>query len=138
MILVPLPPEKLEEVWPLIEGYARQMADRMPDDWPVEEIKRASAEREITLWLVWEPETKRHHALAATCVARRPSGKRILVIEFCAGHDSERWVHLISDLEKFGRDNGCERIELRGRSGWARRLPEYRLERGDPLLAKAL
>ena len=138
VILVPLPPENIEEAWPLVEPYASQMAERFPDDWPEPEIKRAAVEREITLWLVWEPATKEHFALAATCVARKPSGKRVLVIELCVGRESERWVHLIADLEKFGRDNGCVQVELRGRSGWARRLPEYVLTKGEPVLSKAL
>lgn len=138
MILVPLPPDKIDDAWPLIEGYARQMAERFPDDWPVPEIQRAAAEKEITLWLVWHPTEKQAYALAATCVARKPSGKRLLVIELCVGRDSERWVHLIAQLEEFGRQNGCERVELRGRSGWARRLPDYALMKGEPLLSKEL
>jgi hypothetical protein len=138
MVVVSLPIDKIEEAWRFIEPYARQMAERFPDDWPLGEIKQTALAGKIVLWVVWEETTKEHFGMVATCLWRKPSGKKFLVVEAAAGRDHDKWVHLIPTLEDYGRSHGCTRIEFRGRSGWARRLPDYRLERGEPILSKDL
>ena len=40
MILIPLPPDQLAPLAPLLRPFAEQMAGRFPDDWPVPEIVR--------------------------------------------------------------------------------------------------
>jgi hypothetical protein len=138
MVVVSLPLDQIEAAWPLIEPDAVQMAERFPDDFPPGEIKKMAQEGRFVLWVVWEETTKEYFGVVATCVARKPSGKKFLIIEAAAGRDHDKWVHLIPTLEDYGRSNGCTRIEFRGRSGWARRLPDYKLERGEPILHKEL
>jgi len=43
-----------------------------------------------------------------------------------AGRDMDNWLHYLSDLEEWARDNGARLMKLYGRDGWARKLPSYR------------
>lgn len=49
----------------------------------------------------------------------------VLEIQLCAGSGMHRWLHLLGELEGHARALGCKIIELRGRRGWERLLPEY-------------
>jgi hypothetical protein len=37
-----------------------------------------------------------------------------------------RWLRLIDQIERYAWREGCERVVICGRRGWARMLPAYR------------
>lgn len=44
-----------------------------------------------------------------------------------AGGDMDELVNvMLPDVEAWAKDNGCTRVEIVGRKGWKRALPEYR------------
>jgi hypothetical protein len=44
-----------------------------------------------------------------------------------AGGDMDELVNvMLPDVEAWAKDNGCARVEIVGRKGWKRALPEYR------------
>lgn len=51
---------------------------------------------------------------------------RLCTILACAGQDWERYAWMIETLEDYARKEGCQRMEICGRPGWMRRLPQYR------------
>lgn len=137
MQLVRLPADGLEQAWPLLAPFVEQMAERFPDDWPVRETWRQGLSGELAFWVIWEPDEKQAYGVVGTKLGEKPSGKKVLVVEIATGTEHKRWAHLISTLEDYAKSNGCRRVEIRGRGGWARALDGYRLER-DPLLTKEL
>lgn len=137
MKLVRLPADGLELAWPLLAPFVEQMAERFPDDWPVRETWRQGIEGILSFWVIWEPEERKAYGVVGTRLGEKVSGKRVLSIEIVGGEDHKRWVHLISDLEDYAKANGCQRVDIRGRGGWARSLDGYRLER-EPTLMKVL
>ena len=137
MQLVRLPVDGLELAWPLVAPFVEQMAERFPDDWPVRETWRQGLEGLLGFWVIWEPDEKKAYGVVGTKLGEKPSGKKVLVVEIASGSEHTRWAHLISTLEDYAKANGCQRVEIRGRGGWARTLDGYRLER-EPLLTKDL
>ena len=130
MILVRIPRAALARLWPVIAPFAEKMAAEMPDDWPPAELYRRAAAGILTLWAGWSPDEKAVVAIAGTEIHRKPSGRTGLVIAMTAGSERRKWIHLVAELERFGADCGCDFVEIRGRPGWARLLPEYRAKPG--------
>lgn len=76
------------------------------------------------LWAVEDGQGT--HALVVTRIGRYELCD-VLEIQLCAGSGMHHWLHLLRDLEAHGRALGCRLVEVRGRRGWERMLPEYAL-----------
>lgn len=130
MQLIPVPPDRIAALWPLIHPFAEQMAERFPDDWPPHELRRRAESGLMLLWLVRPPESETPSGLVGTELHAKPSGRRGLVIAFAAGSDHRRALAVMPELERYGASLGCDFIEIRGRSGWGRHLEDYRVTPG--------
>ena len=64
---------------------------------------------------------------AAVTKVTAENGERLCTIVACAGHEWKKFGPLIAGLEAYARAEGCVAIEICGRPGWRRRLPDYRL-----------
>ena len=64
---------------------------------------------------------------AAVTQVTQENDRRLCTIVACGGRDLARWGGLIAGLEDYARAENCKRIEIAGRPGWRRRLPDYRL-----------
>lgn len=76
------------------------------------------------LWLAVDSDSV---IAAAVTKVTQDDGGRLCTIVACAGHDWKKFGPLIAGLEAYARAEGCGRIEICGRPGWRRRLPDYRL-----------
>jgi len=47
-------------------------------------------------------------------------------IVLCGGTHLRRWAHLKDAIEDYARAQGCTRVRMSGRSGWARVFRDYR------------
>lgn len=65
---------------------------------------------------------------AATTHLIKTSGKPVLVLTACSGHQRERWLPLFAQIEKYAKAEGCKCVRLYGRKGWERVLKDYRVE----------
>ena len=128
MILQQLTPDHAETVWPLIESFINQLADRFPDDWPVPVLKDQIANRIVVPWIIWDEEAKETFGLSLTEIHVKPSNRKMLHIHV-VGRDPKRWVGLLPELEEYGRQQGADGVEIVGRQGWERSLPDYARER---------
>lgn len=64
------------------------------------------------------------HALVVTRIVQYDRCSSF-AIQLCGGHGALSWVGLIGELEHHARHLGCRFMELQGRAGWARLLPDY-------------
>lgn len=62
--------------------------------------------------------------IVVTYLVTYPTTKRLL-IHLLGGDDIKEWVHTISSIEKWAESKGLEGIEIRGRKGWLKLLPDY-------------
>lgn len=137
MRLVPLPSEALDEWWPVVLPYAQKMTEVFPTDWPISAIRNDAAAGKLLLWLIWDHETKQAFGVVGVQVLRKGNGDLIAEIAMIGAEDHRRWLHLLPDLEADAKARGCVAIKVRGREGWARLLPEYRMRR-EIVLSKEL
>jgi hypothetical protein len=78
------------------------------------------------LWVPYahEPENRVLGAVL-TRLARMRSGLYCEIVA-AGGHEVERWVGLISQIEDWARLEGCTKVTITGRPGWMRLLTKYR------------
>lgn len=63
-------------------------------------------------------------AAALTQLFPMRSGLVCKVLE-CGGDHMREWIGLRDQIEQYARDEGCARVLIEGRPGWARMLPDY-------------
>jgi hypothetical protein len=117
-------PPLVAGIWPHTREMVKRGMSRAADG----DFERT--ERELfaglrQLWLVWNGT-----AIEAVVVTQLTtiSGKKFCVIVACNGHGMKRWLHLISGLEQFAKDEGCHAMRIIGRRGWERALENYRVK----------
>ena len=80
------------------------------------------------LWIVWEGgEAGSVRAVIGTELYRDVSGMKCCTIRFATGHGASRWTHLLGRIEDWARQEGCVKLDMIARKGWAKHLPEYAL-----------
>lgn len=118
-----MPPDRVPALWPLVahlirRAMARGRMGRFAD---VEADVLAS-----NAWLWLAVDSGSVLAAAVTKVTQE-NGERLCTIVACAGRDWTKFGRLIAGLEDYARAENCAGIEICGRPGWMRRLPDYRV-----------
>jgi hypothetical protein len=76
--------------------------------------------------LLWLAADGSNIEAAATTQLVIQNGLKICVLVSCGGKDRKRWLPLLDGIEDYARKEGCDRMRLYGRKGWARVLNGYR------------
>lgn len=74
---------------------------------------------------LWIGEDDEVRCGVVTCLSSVARGL-VCEIWLMGGRDRRLWLHFIDIIEAAARNRGCISIELIGRNGWVRLLPEYR------------
>lgn len=120
MNLIAVPPDRAGEFWPLAEGWVGA-AVRRCGDWTLDLVRDGVLDGRYALWLAVEGEK----AFGAT-VTRITAPPRTCEVIACGGDYHGQIPRLLTAIEDFARRDGCERIRISGRRGWARMLRDYR------------
>jgi hypothetical protein len=119
--LICIDPERVHQFWPCVEPLiARAMAHSSVSS--LDGIACAVHAGRALLWIVWNGEEIK---AAVVTELGTVDGKRLCTIAACGGRDSDEWLPLIADLEKYARAEGCKAMRIFGRRGWERLLPGY-------------
>jgi len=123
--LVCVDPARIGEFWPHVAHLIRRamVRGRMGR---FEDVERDVLDANAYLWLAIESGSV---LAAAVTQVTQENGHRLCTIVACGGHDWARWGALIAGLENYARAENCRRMEIAGRPGWLRRLPDYRLRK---------
>jgi hypothetical protein len=125
MRAIGVPQRLLAQAWPLIEpqvatALRRGKADQSPAD------VRGHIERgTMQLWLAWADGEPRPRGVWITELLESARGRYCNIVVL-AGRKFETWHPLESYLAQWARENGCVRLTMVGRRGWARRLRCWR------------
>ena len=116
-------PAHVENIWPHVAHLVRRAMERGGMG------RFADVERDVLganayLWVALEQGAV---LAAAVTQVTQENDRRLCTIVACGGRDFARWGGLIAGLEDYARAENCKRIEIAGRPGWRRRLPDYRL-----------
>jgi len=118
-------PDNIDQYWFLVEhklGKAIKYAD---DKYTAESVFRMLKAREMQLWIVKKDYD--FSEVAVTQVVKYPN-KKVLVMMFVGGENVDAYKHLIDEIKRFARFNGCESIEFYGRHGWIKKVHELGFE----------
>lgn len=111
--------------WNVLENALIEAADGSRGRYSVEGILTQVFRED---WQLWAVITGDHlQALLATTLSVELSGHRTAGIVFAVGEAPREWVHLIDELEDWARTQGCTRLEIWARKGWAKMLQDYKL-----------
>lgn len=116
-------PAQVPKIWPHVShlirrAMARGRMGRFAD------IEADVLGANAYLWLA----TERSAVIAAAVTkVTADDGERLCTIVACAGDEWKKFGGLLAGLEAYARAENCAAIEICGRPGWRRRLPDYRL-----------
>lgn len=120
--LVCVDPSLVAKVWPHARELVKSAIER------TDLCNFADIEKEVLsglqlLWLAWNGT-----AIEAAAVTQLVliGGRKICIIVACGGRGRKRWLPLISGLEQFAKNEGCQSVRIIGRKGWQRVLENYR------------
>ena len=128
MELVFIPRKHLEDVWPLIETFVENGIEAsFKDRYTVDALKKLTVNGIWHLWVAWEMDTKKPHAIMMTELYEELSGIKVGSIRFLSGINRKNWLGLLSELERQMSEVGVVKFEMWARKGWAKDLKDYKI-----------
>jgi hypothetical protein len=116
-------PKQVANIWPHVAHLIRRAMERGRMG-RFEDVETDVLGSNAYLWLAIDSGSV---LAAAVTKVTEENGERLCTIVACAGHDWERFGRLIEGLETYARAERCKTMEICGRPGWSKRLPDYRL-----------
>jgi hypothetical protein len=119
--LVCVDPARVQDIWPHVAHLVRRAIARggLTD---VGAVERSVCRGDALLWLAWDGE----NILAAAVTELARIGRvKVCTIVACGGTNFPLFAPLIAGLERHAREEGCARMRVCGRRGWARLLADY-------------
>lgn len=115
-------PADIEKWWPHVDGLLRKAIERtgLSD---FEDITSALFTGAHLLWIARIGDGIA--AVATTQLVKSSTGNACIIVA-CSGENSGEWLHLISGLENYAKDEGCSVMRIYGRKGWMRALDGYK------------
>lgn len=118
-------PEFASKVWSGVQamidvGYA------VGDDFMPENILEDIRYGRVVLWVAIEQDDGVIHAAMTTELVPMRSGL-VCWMRQCSGDRMRDWVDFHSKIEEYAKGEGCVKTVLRGREGWERVLPGYKV-----------
>jgi len=75
-------------------------------------------------WQIWTTGDNQIRAVVATQIRQYPKETRCRIV-LAGGTDMALWLEHMSVIERWAESHGCSAIELVGRKGWMKALPEF-------------
>lgn len=117
--------EQLTDNKSVIEHYLRKALTKAPE-YSLGDVLKSIYDGLSVLWLIREGDEV--VGVFTVKVYEYPESK-ILMLHLLGGDKIEEWLHLLSEVEDYGRDLGCDTVEMHGRYAWKKLLPDYTSER---------
>ncbi len=115
-----VPAEEIPAMWPEIRSLVARAISHAAGDHTPETVRIDLEQRSRQLFVTWPERT----AILITAIEERPA-RKVLHVFALAGRLPKDWREVLGSIETWAAEQGCAAIELQGRPGWTRRLPEY-------------
>ena len=126
--LVFIPVKHINSVWPLIQTFVEKGIEAsFKDRYTVDALKKLVSEGTWHLWVAWEIDTKKPHAIMMTELYEELSGIKIGSVRFLSGINRKNWLGLLAELERQMYEVGVVKFEMWARKGWAKDLKDYKI-----------
>lgn len=121
--------ESIHRVWPDVWPWFAAACRRSPTHLSPQLILDRVIEKKADLWLIYH-KTEFNVVGAFETYLREEDDGDVFVLETGGGIEIKKWGRqLLAELEKLAVRNGVKAIEIEGRRGWQRFLPDYTLQR---------
>lgn len=125
--LVCVDPKNVDQIWPQARTLIKTAIERTG----LSEFADIEAQVLSGDQLLWLAISDHIEAAATTHLSNN-----VCTIVACSGHNRERWLPLLAQIERYARNEGASCTRLYGRPGWQRVLKDYRVE--HVIMEKAL
>lgn len=116
-----VPAEHIDNIWQYVEGEIKRLCD-VDGLYAPEDIKKSLKERSMQLW-VYAPKD-----LQALCVTEIITYPRMKICKVgAAGNKRDDWHGFMSVIEAWAREQGCDKMHIHARKGWAKVLTSFRI-----------
>ena len=126
MKLMSLPPERVRELWIIVEKWVNDATSRSNGRYTPEDVLAGVESGHMQMWLAWEEEEKKALAVAVTQLVTYPTGQKWADILITTGENRKAWKHLLGGLEDWAKTEDCAGFQIMARTGWARELKDYK------------
>ena len=118
MSLVGVPSDKIVGIWPHAFPLLKRSIEMTNGRLSYITVLGDLVNRDMQLWLA-------PNGAMVTQIVTYPTGLKALVLVLVGG-EMNKWLHFLPEIEKWGKDKGCEVSEMpRGRKGWTKMLKDY-------------
>jgi hypothetical protein len=117
--------DQIEAIWPKVEGYIKKGL-ALQDYYCAEDLLEGLCNSSMQLWC-WQDDENIYSACVTT-IQFDANDKWCLIL--CMGgsdHRIDEWAPRVEIIEAWAKMEGCSRMEIYGRIGWARKL-NYKVE----------
>ena len=129
MNLVQIPPENVDQVWPLITTQLSKAEERSGGS-SIEADKDYIKKRMKQLWVVLiDTDEQKNKVVCAgiTSLEKCPDGTQVMNIEMLGGDEMKYWFQLKDELETWAKSENRDKVRFWGRKAWLRKLPDYKI-----------
>lgn len=109
------------KLWPLVEPLIKKATDLDYGRSSPETIKQLIKDNKALLWA-----DKNLKMVLVSSVEEYPTGRKTLLLRVCGGEDLSICKQAFPMLKDYARDMGCDSLEVGGRKGWLKVLPEFK------------
>ena len=107
-------------VWPFVEPLIKKATDRDKGRTTPETFRQDIERDEAVLWV-----TDDLSLACITAIVTHPTGLKACVVQACGGEDMEKCKELCELLADYAKTIDCDLLEIYGREGWLRTLPNF-------------
>ena len=122
MKLICIPPDQVETFWPSTWKYILTALSNVGLT-EVLDIRKRLANAEALLWVATDGT-----CIAGAGVTELVTSYNQKICDIVAWSTDSHNNALLKTIEDFARAEGCSKVRLIGRKGWAKRLPEFKLK----------
>ena len=119
MRLIAVPSDQAAHL-PLVWGWLQKAIERS-GDWTFAELFNGIFDGQFVMWVAAD-DGGNLRAVGVTQLTEPPRTCNVLAV---GGNAEGKWPELMAQIESYARSEGCVRLRLSGRKGWARVLHDF-------------
>ncbi len=113
--------DELEIFWYEALDLLRPALD-LNGNYSAHSLKRALDKGDLQLWCHFGGEAMN---MAVVTELADYAKRRVCLILLIGGSEMDEWLKHLATIESWAKGNGAQAIQLEGRNGWERVLPDY-------------
>ncbi len=121
------PPENVEQLWPVAAPMLARAIEYTDGETSIPRVAHEVASLSKQLWFVVPRNGGPPIASGVTSLKKKDDGTIIAEIELFSGDNMDTWFDQKEVFEQWARDEGCKKIRIISRRGWAKPLKDYKI-----------